>query len=502
MHPTLLKSQLQTVEKQLEAQPGSVAQRFLRGRILEEMGRILEDRSAYFELLKLDPSHVGALNNLGSLCAGTTTLGNLLVAAGQKAAARRLFAEAVARHPDDVMSRVNFGALLIQEGEQAKAREHFEHALKIDPNCRQAHAGLSFVFMDLGDPEQASWHRRTAFQGRCVIPVMYRGEAPPITVLELVPATGGGVRINSFLNDRVFQIFLVVTEFYDSRTPLPPHQLVVNAIGDADVAAGALAGAQSLLAHSTAPVINPPAAVLATGRSEIARRLAGVPGGITPKTITLSRELLAAPDAQSTLSCHGFEFPLLLRTPGFHGGKHFLRVETFAGLPAALGELPGPNLTVIQYLDAGARDGKTRKYRVMMIDGKLYPLHAAISSHWKIHYFSAEMADHAEHRAEDARFLENMSGVLGPRAMAALDAIQKTLGLDYGGIDFGLNAQGDVLLFEANATMVIPPPDADQRWDYRRAAVERISKAVEKMLMDRAEAKPSELPMDAQLPAR
>ena len=192
----------------------------------------------------------------------------------------------------------------------------------------------------------------------------------------------------------------------------------------------------------------------------------------------------------------------MLRTPGFHGGKHFLRVETFAGLPAALGELPGPNLTVIQYLDAGARDGKTRKYRVMMIDGKLYPLHAAISSHWKIHYFSAEMADHAEHRAEDARFLENMSGVLGPRAMAALDAIQKTLGLDYGGIDFGINERGEVLLFEANATMVIPPPDADQRWDYRRAAVERISKAVEKMLMDRAEAKPSELPMDAQLPAR
>jgi hypothetical protein len=327
---------------------------------------------------------------------------------------------------------------------------------------------------------------------------MYRGEAPPITVLELVPATGGGVRINSFLNDRVFQIFLVVTEFYDSRTTLPPHQLVVNAIGDADVAAGALAGAQSLLAHSTAPVINPPAAVLATGRSEIARRLAGVPGVITPKTITLSRELLAAPDAQSTLSCHGFEFPLLLRTPGFHGGKHFLRVETFAGLPAALGELPGPNLTVIQYLDAGARDGKTRKYRVMMIDGKLYPLHAAISSHWKIHYFSAEMADSPEHRAEDAEFLENMSGVLGPLAMAALEEIQKTLGLDYGGIDFGINERGEVLLFEANATMVIPPPDADQRWDYRRPAVERISKAVEKMLMDRAEVKPSGPPVEWQ----
>jgi len=160
-------------------------------------------------------------------------------------------------------------------------------------------------------------------------------------------------------------------------------------------------------------------------------------------------------------------------------------VEALDALPAALGKLPGRDLTVIQYLDARAADGKTRKYRVMMVDGNLYPLHAAISSHWKIHYFSAEMADYPEHRAEDAAFLGNMSGVLGPRAMAAINQIQKTLGLDYGGIDFGLNQKGEVLLFEANATMVVVAPGTDQRWDYRRPAVEQIWKAVWEMLMDR-----------------
>ena len=77
----------------------------------------------------------------------------------------------------------------------------------------------------------------------------------------------------------------------------------------------------------------------------------------------------------------------------------------------------------------------------MMIDGQIYPLHVAISSHWKIHYFTAEMAGDHEHRAEDAAFLENMPGVLGPVAMKALGQIQSTLGLDYGGIDFGLNAK-------------------------------------------------------------
>lgn len=342
------------------------------------------------------------------------------------------------------------------------------------------------MLADLGETEQASWHRRTAFQGRCVIPATYRGKEPPVTILELISTSGGNIRTECFLSDRIFKRYLVTTEFYDSRTALPPHQLIVNAIGDADVAAKALAGAQSLLAHTTAPVINPPAAVLTTGRCDIARRLSAVPGVVTPKTLTLSRELLASSDAETTLARHGFSFPLLLRTPGFHGGEHFLRVETCDELPAAFTQLPGRDLTVIQYLDARARDGKTRKYRVMMIDGQLYPLHAAISHDWKIHYFSAEMADHPEHRAEDAAFLENMGGILGPRVMFALTEIQIKLGLDYGGIDFGLNEQGEVLLFEANATMAVLPPDADERWHYRRPAVEKICRAVRTMLLDRA----------------
>jgi hypothetical protein len=137
---------------------------------------------------------------------------------------------------------------------------------------------------------------------------------------------------------------------------------------------------------------------------------------------------------------------------------------------------------VLEYLDASGADGKVRKYRVMMIDGRLYPLHLAISSDWKVHYFTAEMADQADNRAEDEAFLNNMPGALGPGAMSALAQIQKILGLDYAGIDFGLSPTGDLLLFEANATMVVNPPEPDERWAYRRPAVEQIFAAVRGML--------------------
>jgi len=201
---------------------------------------------------------------------------------------------------------------------------------------------------------------------------------------------------------------------------------------------------------------------------------------------TLPRELLSAPDAVTTLARHGLRFPLLLRTPGFHTGRHFVLVSRPEELVEAIAGLPGAELTAIQYLDSRGADGKVRKYRVMMINGGLYPLHVAISSHWKIHYFTAEMAGNAEHRMEDAEFLENMPAVLGTRAMAALDDIQKMLGLDYAGVDFGLSPAGDLLLFEANATMVVNPPEPDERWAYRRSAVERIFGAVRRMLLEKA----------------
>jgi hypothetical protein len=45
---------------------------------------------------------------------------------------------------------------------------------------------------------------------------------------------------------------------------------------------------------------------------------------------------------------------------------------------------------------------------------------------------------------------------------------------------------GEVLFFEANATMAVYPPMTDPKWAYRRTAVERIVAAVHAMLRKRA----------------
>jgi glutamate/tyrosine decarboxylase-like PLP-dependent enzyme len=444
----------------------STSLRFERACLLAETGRTAEARDAYIDVISREPAHREALNNLGTLLHET----------GYRTAARTAYAEAVSRHPDDPMSLVNLANVLVESGDLSNARGHYETALRTQPDHAQAHQGMAGILAELGDRSGAARHRQLGFEKCPVVCVPYRGARPPTPLLLLAGSAGGNIPMRHFLDDRIFQTSIVFVEYYDAAIPLPPHRIVFNAIGDADLAAPALSAAGHLLSLTNAPVINAPARVSATGRSENAQRLSGIPGVITSGAVTLPRALLAGSDA-------GLEFPLLIRTPGFHTGRHFLRVESSSELPAALAELPGEDLTVLRFLDARGPDGKVRKYRVMMIDGELYPLHLAISGHWKVHYFTADMADHPEHRAADAAFLDNMPAVLGPCAMAALAEIQRRLGLDYAGIDFGLSARGEVLLFEANATMVVNPPEPAGMWAYRRPAVERIFGAVRNMLM-------------------
>ncbi len=473
------ESALRYLNDCIAANPDAESLRFDRADLLAELGRTLEARDAYLDVLAREPSHRLALNNLGTLLYG----------AGYRTAARTAYAQAVALHPGDAMSRVNLGNALYEGGEFQAAKEQYETALQCEPGHVEAHQGLSYVLAELGDEEGARHHRRQGFANRPVLAMPYRGEGRPVPLLLLVSSVGGNIPTHNLLDDRVFQTFVVVPEYCDAQVPLPPHQVVFNAIGDADLATPALASARLLVERTAAPVINPPSAVLATGRTGHAR-LSRVPGVVAPTTVALPRELLCSPEAGAALSRYGFRFPLLVRTPGFHTGRHFLRVDNPESLAGAVAGLPGEQLTVIQFLDARGAGGKVRKYRVMMIDGQLFPLHVAISGHWKIHYFTAEMAEQAENRAEDAEFLANMPGVLGARAMEALAQIQTILGLDYAGIDFGLSATGDLLLFEANATMVVNPPEPDDCWAYRRPAVDRIFAAVRKMLTRRIAASP------------
>jgi tetratricopeptide (TPR) repeat protein len=466
------------IETRLAAGQDTTELRCRRAALLDALGRTNDARQVYLEALAAAPDDAALLNGLGAL----------LYRTGYRNAARTIYARVAHSHPGQPIGHVNLGNVLREAGDLDGARRHYEIALQIAPGVAEAHQGLGNVLAATGDAVAAERHWRLGYQDQVVNAWPYRGFGQPIHVLMLISVANGNIPARVFLDDRLFAVTTVAMEFYTDALVLPPHDLVLNAISDADLCGTALQAAVKLLDRTAAPVINHPAAVLRTGRVRIASRFKQIPGVVTPRCVLLPREQLAGPGGGRLLARHGFQWPVLLRAPGFHTGQHFVRVDAEKALRGAVAGLPGAALLAIEYVDATGVDGKSRKGRVLVVDRQLYPLHWAISSHWKVHYFTADMADCKDCRIEEARFLSDMADFLGPRAVAALTEIARRLDLDYGGIDFGLGADGQVILFEANASMAIVPPPAEAQWIYRSMAIDRPLLATKGLLMTRARA--------------
>jgi Tetratricopeptide repeat len=467
---------LQALDRQLAEKPDDLAAIYARASLLRESGRTEEAKRDYLALLARAPTHFGALNDFGTM----------LVATGYRDAARTVFEQAARHHPENSDGHVNLANLLLALGELAPAQTHFEAALELDPDHIHAHRGLANLLTETGDTAGARAHRDRGFKGHAATALPYHGDGPPVSVLLLVSALGGNIPTAALLDQRQFHVTVLVAEYAPPDLALPPHDVVFNSIGDADLCGEGLEAAERIVARTDRPVLNHPSAVARTGRVGNAERLHGITGAVTPRMASIARELLAGLGGVAALTARNFDFPLLLRAPGFHTGRHFVRVTRPDDLADAAQSLPGDTLSVIAHLDASGADGKFRKYRVMIVDRRLYPLHLAVSSDWKVHYFTADMAHSAAHRAEDAAFLADMTAVLGARGLAALQAIADTLALDYGGVDFALSSAGDILFFEANATMAVYPPTSDPKWAYRGPAVERVVSATQTMLIERA----------------
>jgi len=442
---------------------------------LRELGRLQEAKMAFVAILQTDPNHVSTLFYYAGLQ-------NQLHRAGDAAA---IYERIITLQPRNIDAHLKLSDLQFTHHKIAEARRHIEAALEIDPNCTEAHRGMGIILSELREFDAALEHTKKAFGGRSWSKLPYRGLGKPLNVLVLYATTVGNSPLAHVINDTIFQHISLIPEFHNPVVSLPPHQVVWNAIGDADLCPSQLRLAADLLKKNRTLVINPPDVISRTGRTENARRLSGIEGLVIPKIVELPREALLDPQAPERLQQSGFQFPCLLRAQGFQGGKHFVKLDSAQQLKAALATMPGDDFMVLQYLDARNADGATRKYRVIFIDGQLYPLHVAISTNWKIHYFSADMGDNPQHRAEDEAFLLDMPKVLGPKIMATLENVQARLGLDFGGIDFSVGADGKVLFFEANATMNIPTPDQEEKWNYRRAPVQKLFDAVTSMLRAR-----------------
>ena len=137
---------------------------------------------------------------------------------------------------------------------------------------------------------------------------------------------------------------------------------------------------------------------------------------------------------------------------------------------------PEADYYVTEYVDYRSDDGFFRKYRLISIDGELFPYHLAIHDDWKVHHFRTDMAKQPWMRQEEESFLRDPHFVFDERHQDALRTAVAAIGLDYSGIDCALDCYGEIVVFETNATMLVHD-EKDVIFAYKNPYVAKIKAA-------------------------
>lgn len=253
---------------------------------------------------------------------------------------------------------------------------------------------------------------------------------------------------------------------------------VANLVTDPDQNPKMLDILQRLLRGYSGRVVNRPEAVLRSTRDQVARRLSGIEGLRVPATLRLRGRKV--PAALQAIARAGLSFPAILRRAGSHGGSIIGRIESEADLTQALQEAGDFILT--EFADFQSADGLYRKHRVFFFGDRWVFRHMIAADQWNIH--ARQRADFMAHRQhlldEEAAMFRD--GAFPPAVGRVLDAVAERMEMDFFGMDFGVNRHGQVVLFEANATMNFFPFMTDPKFDYVRACLEPSRSALVRLL--------------------
>jgi Flp pilus assembly protein TadD len=315
---------------------------------------------------------------------------------------------------------------------------------------------------------------------------LHRGgktEGAQATVLVLAGAGGGLVPTRYLIDPQVFSI-LGLTLLSTDATPddadisaVRDADVVFSALGDVDHDGGQFADAAVFCARLGKPLLNPPLAIARTGRDRAPALFAGIPGMVTPAV------RYAEPGELADLA---IEAPILVRPVGDHGGDNLALLRNEADKADFLARAPRGRRLITDFHDFRSPDGYWRKYRLIFVDRRVHPYHLAIGEDWLLHYWRAEMQRSPWKMAEEEAFLRDWRGVFGPAAVQAIEEAARRLDLDYCGMDCALTADGGLLLFEANACILLHLDEPAAAFPYKHRHTPPIREAFTRLVLERA----------------
>jgi glutathione synthase/RimK-type ligase-like ATP-grasp enzyme len=354
--------------------------------------------------------------------------------------------------------------------------------LRRTPDSRDAHLRLFEVEQMLGEPDTAIEHLRLALQSSRIITLPAKRLPATLTVLAItrVAPWEANTPLELVIDDQHTTLHRYYIDDDDAELvapdDVPAYDVLFNSIAESDRAQHALALARTFAERAGRTPLNTPDVVAHLGRADVARMFASSARIVAPAVERASRSALG----ERTVTT-----PLIVRPVGSQAGIGLARVDDAGQLRAYLGERDETEFFVMPFVDYGNADGFFRKYRIMFVGGKPYACHLAISPRWMIHYYNAAMAENQWMRDEEARFIADMDSVFAGKLSAALRDIAAAVPLDYFGIDCAIAPDGRLLLFEADAAMLVHGTDPPDLYPYKRAGFEHIKNALDAHLRRR-----------------
>jgi hypothetical protein len=226
--------------------------------------------------------------------------------------------------------------------------------------------------------------------------------------------------------------------------------------------------------RKSGPPSTHPNKVRGVGRRRLPETLAGVACTVA-RVVEVEREPLTRGEAP-------LAYPLIVRPVGSHAGHDLARIATPQDLAAYAARVEAPAFFVSPFIEYAGSDGLYRKYRIVFVDGRPFPVHLAISPSWMIHYYNAPMAEHQWMRDEEASFLADLGSVFHGDLTLALDELAQAVELEYFGIDCAIGPDGRLLVFEADTAMLVHTTDPVELYPYKHEYVPRIYRALEAMV--------------------
>ena len=445
------------------------------GNVQLQTGEAQQAIALYLQALKLDPGHWPSRTNLVQA----------LMATKQPLVAKALLLELVDERPQDARLRHELGKACFALTEMEQALRHFEEAVVINPNDADSLYWAGGLNQSLGRVDAAEEAYLKAAQLQPLIRRPAAKSPADFRVLALYAPFGGNIPTEFLLGNAAYEtdtLALLTASKLDADRLKQGVDVVLNLISDADQSLDVLPIAADLATRLGKPTVNDPDKILRTTRDTIADLLQGIPGCRVPAIIRLK----AAPDrsAAAREAVLMLPFPALARPTGTHGGDDFEKCDDAAGLANFLAARPGDDCYLIEYVDSRSADGYFRKYRFIFVGADILPYHLAIGGDWKLHHDSTDMGDHPWMQQEEMAFLRAPDTFFSDRNYQALRTIRNRIDLDFFGIDCALDASGDLVVFEVNASMLVHDQNAD--FPYKGPFVRNIKLAFDAMLQRRA----------------